>query len=239
MSSMFRSIGTGSDDNGVSDLLREVAQRNSCSLSDEQRREVSAMVKRVETHRARKTPIGKLKKKLADVTTMATTASAEETTTTTTTTPTPTNTTKTDKNNDDNNDNDGASQKKQQDLRNQPHNRFRIREQVGERPHSEIFQHADNAAEGTSDGSGSGIINVETRSERGVSEFFRHWLAPESVEARAIIAIAIQTATTHGLSKRGRRPQGKGQATRGKDEGGLRTVLAIRPQPDEEFFQEL
>ena len=41
------------------------AQR-SCSLTDEDRREVSEIVRRVEEHHARGTPMGKLKKKISD-----------------------------------------------------------------------------------------------------------------------------------------------------------------------------
>jgi len=68
----FRSpLLASGDDHGVSDLLREVAKRNNSSLTDKERKEVSAMVKRVEEHAERKTPIGKLKKKIKDVTKIA------------------------------------------------------------------------------------------------------------------------------------------------------------------------
>mmetsp|Transcript_17096 Transcript_17096/g.39475 ORF Transcript_17096/g.39475 Transcript_17096/m.39475 type:complete len:248 (-) Transcript_17096:471-1214(-) len=53
------------DEHGVTELLREVSQR-SCSLTDEERREVSEIVRRVEEHHARGTPMGKLKKKISD-----------------------------------------------------------------------------------------------------------------------------------------------------------------------------
>jgi len=56
---------TRGDEHGVTDLLREVSQR-SCSLTDEERREVSEIVRRVEEHHARGTPMGKLKKKISD-----------------------------------------------------------------------------------------------------------------------------------------------------------------------------
>lgn len=66
---MFRSpLLASGDDHGVSDLLREVAKRNNSSLTDEERKEVNAMVKRVEEHKARGTPMGKLKKKIKNVT---------------------------------------------------------------------------------------------------------------------------------------------------------------------------
>jgi len=55
----------GGDEHGVRDLLREVSQR-SISLSAEDRKEVSAMVKRVEEVAERKTPNGKLRKKIAE-----------------------------------------------------------------------------------------------------------------------------------------------------------------------------
>lgn len=62
-----------SDDHGVTDLLREVAQRNS-SLNDEERREVSEMVRRVEQHKdlveqhkVKPSAMGMMKKKLAEI----------------------------------------------------------------------------------------------------------------------------------------------------------------------------
>lgn len=63
---IFRSPLSSGDEHGVTDLLREVSQR-SCSLTDEERKEVSDIVKRVEEHAARGTPIGKFKKKLKEI----------------------------------------------------------------------------------------------------------------------------------------------------------------------------
>jgi len=62
----LRSPLTKADDHGITDLLREVADRSS-SLTDEERMEVDRMANRVEEQAARGTPIGKLKKKLADI----------------------------------------------------------------------------------------------------------------------------------------------------------------------------
>jgi len=55
-------LATG-DDHGVSELLRQVAERS--SLNEDEKKEVSAMVRRVEEHAARGTPMGKFKNKLA------------------------------------------------------------------------------------------------------------------------------------------------------------------------------
>lgn len=55
-------LATG-DDHGVSELLRQVAERS--SLNEEEKKEVGAMVRRVEEHAARGTPMGKFKNKLA------------------------------------------------------------------------------------------------------------------------------------------------------------------------------
>jgi len=52
-----------SDDHGIADLLRQVAERNDTSLTEEERKEVSAMVKRVEE---KTTPMGRMKKKMKD-----------------------------------------------------------------------------------------------------------------------------------------------------------------------------
>lgn len=60
-----RSPLTSKVDHSVVDLLREVAEVSG-SLTDEERREVTEMAKRVKEHQARKTPMGKLKKKIAD-----------------------------------------------------------------------------------------------------------------------------------------------------------------------------
>ena len=54
---------SNSDEHGVAELLRQVAQRNDSSLTEEERREVSEMATRVEEQT---TPMGKLKKKMKE-----------------------------------------------------------------------------------------------------------------------------------------------------------------------------
>jgi hypothetical protein len=53
-------------DNGITDLLKQVAMRNDSSLSQDQRKEVDNMVKRVELYKGRHTVAGKLKIKQHD-----------------------------------------------------------------------------------------------------------------------------------------------------------------------------
>ncbi|VEU36226.1 unnamed protein product [Pseudo-nitzschia multistriata] len=64
--SNLRSPLAKNDEYGVTELLREVSKRNS-SLSDEERKEVSEMVKRVEQHNAKPSPMDKMKKKFAEL----------------------------------------------------------------------------------------------------------------------------------------------------------------------------
>lgn len=55
-----------SQNNDITDLLKQVAMRNDSSLSEDQRKEVDNMVKRVELYRGRHTVAGKLKIKQHD-----------------------------------------------------------------------------------------------------------------------------------------------------------------------------
>mmetsp|Transcript_13824 Transcript_13824/g.32290 ORF Transcript_13824/g.32290 Transcript_13824/m.32290 type:complete len:253 (+) Transcript_13824:273-1031(+) len=63
----LRSPLAKSDEYGVTELLREVSQRNT-SLTDEERKEVGEIVKRVEQHnKAKSSPMAIMKKKLSEM----------------------------------------------------------------------------------------------------------------------------------------------------------------------------